>query len=101
LTYGLKERPGTPVKHNLPGELGSGDVGSDATEHSGPPEVGQSNEASDLDAVDRALAAALSEATAAGQWAVASRILAELERRSGAGSADVVDLAAARGRRQS
>jgi hypothetical protein len=56
---------------------------------------------SQTDPVEAALAEALKGAAAAGQWAVASRILAELERRSGVGPADVVDLAAARGRRQS
>jgi hypothetical protein len=45
------------------------------------------------------LAAALADATAAGQWALASRVIARLEALDGVGEAGVIDLAKRRTRR--
>jgi hypothetical protein len=86
-TYGLKQ----PLR-NTP---------DDTNEHGVPPsdaKVGQSS--APVDAVEAALASALTAASAAGQWQVVAQLASELEaRRRSRQAPEVVSIAAARAKR--
>lgn len=82
---------------------GLDDAGSDANERSGPGGLGQTSAldaAGEPDAIERALADALTRASAAGEWSTVAQLARELEARRVARSApEVVSIAAARAKR--